>query len=209
MFNTYTREACIQSLQEARIAQKLGADRLEYCSRLDLDGLSPSIGEIEQAVKVIQIPIMVMIRPREGNFEYSAREFDTMKKEIEAFKEYKIKGFVFGINKGNEIDAYRTSILANLCDPFEVCFHKAIDYTKDPIQSVQCLNEIAQIRRILTSGGASTAKEGIPILKEMMKVARNDLSIMPAGKIRASNIAELHLHLDAKEYHGRSILMHY
>jgi copper homeostasis protein len=91
----------------------------------------------------------------------------------------------------------------------EVCFHKAIDEVEDPIKAVIQLNAIPTVTRILTSGQRPTAAEGVSILKAMMGVARPDLSIMPAGKVKASNIDELHQDLKAKEYHGRSILMHY
>ena len=35
-------EACVETLDEALLAQKKGAGRVEICSRLDLDGLTPN-----------------------------------------------------------------------------------------------------------------------------------------------------------------------
>lgn len=209
MSKSFLKEACIQTVQEARIAQKLGADRLEFCSRLDLDGLTPDFELVREASAFLKIPIMVMIRPREGDFQYSAQEFEQMKSEIQEFKKLKVQGFVFGITKEKAADIERTRILAELCAPYAVCFHKAIDVVEDPIKTVTDLSAIPEITRILTSGQADTAKNGIPILKEMIKAADGNLSIMPAGKVRASNIEELHEQLGAIEYHGRSIMMHY
>lgn len=209
MSETYLREACIDSLEEAIRAQRQGADRIEFCSRLDLDGLTPDFQEVGIASKDLSLPIMAMVRPRPGNFEYSRTEFDLMKKEVAYFKKLGVKGVVFGILRGREIDVERTKELAQLAAPMEVCFHKAIDEVDDPIIAVQKLNLIPEITRILTSGQRSTALEGIDTIKAMMSVARENLSIMPAGKVNGSNIAVLHKALNAKEYHGKSILVNY
>lgn len=209
MSKSYIKEACIETLEEAIAAQRLGADRIEYCSRLDLDGLTPNLQEIETATQKLYIPIMAMVRPRGGNFEYTAEEFDVMKKEVQILKDLGIKGVVFGILMGSEIDVERTRALAELAYPMEVCFHKAIDDVADPIKAVKQLNDIPEITRILTSGQKPTALEGLATLKAMIEVAREDLSIMPAGKVKGSNIDIIHKELNAKEYHGRSILMHY
>lgn len=209
MSKTYLREACIESLEEAKAAERLGADRIEFCSRLDLDGLTPDLKEVELATKELAIPIMAMVRPREGNFEYSEAEFETMKKEITIFKQLGVQGVVFGILQEREIDVERTKILAQLAAPMEVCFHKAIDEVSDPLDAVRQLNQIPEITRILTSGQKATAIEGFDTLKAMMAIARKDLSIMPAGKVKGSNIQAIHNELKALEYHGRSILVDY
>ena len=36
------KEVCVESLEDAVIAEKNGANRIELCGRLDLDGLTPS-----------------------------------------------------------------------------------------------------------------------------------------------------------------------
>ena len=209
MPNYIIQEACVQSLEEALVAQKLGANRLEYCSHLELDGLTPDITQFPKILSQIKIPIMVMIRPRAGNFEYSNEEFEEMKASIGNFKNFNIKGFVFGIVKDQQLDFERTKILAEFAAPFDVCIHKAIDEVDDIIAAVKGLNEIPEVTRILSSGKAKTAQEGIPVLKEMLSVARSSLSIMPAGRVKASNIQHLHDEINAQEYHGRSIMMNF
>jgi len=208
-FNVYLREACIESMDEAIAASRLGADRLEFCSNLEEDGLTPDFKEVKLTLEKIQTPIMVMIRPRAGNFEYSVDEFKEMKAEIEQFKTLDIKGVVFGLLSGQSIDYERTKELAELAYPLEVCFHKAIDEVDDPVAAIKLLNKIPEITRILTSGQKATAVEGLETLKLMMQAARKDLSIMPAGKVKGSNIDQIHQKLHAIEYHGRSILMDY
>ena len=76
------KEACVQTLDEALIAQQNGADRIELCSRLDLDGLTPSRDLIRSVKSKLTIPIKVMIRPRAGNFVYNNQEIEQMKNDI-------------------------------------------------------------------------------------------------------------------------------
>ena len=59
-------EACVETLEEAILAEKKGANRLELCSRLDLDGLTPNLNLTKKVMKKISIPIKVMIRERDG-----------------------------------------------------------------------------------------------------------------------------------------------
>jgi copper homeostasis protein len=61
-------EACVETLEEAIKAEENGACRLELCSRLDLDGLTPDIELTKQVLEKVSIPIKVMIRPRGGDF---------------------------------------------------------------------------------------------------------------------------------------------
>ncbi len=202
----YIREACIEHLSEALEAERKGADRIEFCSQLEWDGLSPNLEDVAKALSLLHIPISVMIRPRKGDFEYTQAEFITMKEEIIQCQKLGVHCVVFGITKATSADLVRTRILAELAEPMEVCFHKAIDLVEDLVQTTEELANIPQITRILTSGGMPTAEEGIPVLHKMMTVAEGRLSIMPAGKITPKNIDAIHLQLGAKEYHGRNIL---
>ena len=59
----------------------LGANRLEICKDLHLDGLTPKIDVVKKIINELSIPIKVMIRPRSGSFVYN--EFETLKMEQE------------------------------------------------------------------------------------------------------------------------------
>ena len=75
-----------------------GAVRLELCGNLGSGGgTTPSMG-LFRAVKRVarRVPIMVMIRPRVGDFVYSTLEMDVMLEDIRAFKQAGADGFVFG-----------------------------------------------------------------------------------------------------------------
>lgn len=209
MTQGYLREACVSTIEEAVAAERLGADRLEFCAHLEVDGLTPDYDEVKILLKSVEIPVVVIIRPRAGNFEYTDLEFEQMKKDIIRFKSLGIKGIVLGILQGQSIDVERTKILAELASPLDVCFHKAIDDVEDPIFAIEQLNTIPEITRVLSSGTKATVEEGLDILKKMVSAARKDLSIMPGGKVKGSNIDLIHKNLQVQEYHGRSILMNY
>ncbi|MCF8298337.1 MAG: hypothetical protein K9J13_12395 [Saprospiraceae bacterium] len=203
----YIKEACVETYEEAVKAESLGADRIELCSRLDLDGLTPERDLIKQLHKTLKIPIKVMVRPRAGNFIYSDSEINEMETTIKFCKKLGVFGVVFGIlNKKQELDIERIIHLSKLAKPMNVCIHKAIDETEDILKETLKLCNIAEVDAILTSGKAATAMEGSFLLQEMIKISKNKLTVIPAGKITNENIDQLHRLLKAKEYHGRRIV---
>ena len=76
------KEACIESYDEALIAEKAGAHRIELCSNINLDGITPKKELIKKIITSIKIPVRVMIRPRDGDFNYSEDELKLMEKDI-------------------------------------------------------------------------------------------------------------------------------
>ncbi len=201
------KEACVETLKEAVLAEKKGADRIELCSELSVGGLTPSPELMKKTCATLKIPVMVMIRPRAGNFIYSAEETDRMKNEIDLAKKAGAAGVVFGLlAPGNEIDIQNTRILAEYADPLPVTFHKAIDELNNPVEGVHLLKNIKGIRRILTSGGKATAHEGAGIIRKMNEAAGEKLIIIAAGKITAENVDKIRLLTGVKELHGKKIV---
>jgi len=183
VMNYYLKEACVESYDEAIEAAACGADRIELCSRLDLDGLTPDKSLIKLLQQTLEIPIKVMIRPREGDFNYSNSEISEMELAIELCKSIGVFGVVFGLlNSNKELDIENTAKLSKLSYPMNVCFHKAIDETNDIIKACKDLCKIPEVDAILTSGKALTAYKGKDVLKEMIQISENKLTIIPAGK---------------------------
>lgn len=200
-------EACVETLEDAILAEKNGANRIELCGDLTVGGITPDENLTSQCVETLSIPIMAMVRPRGGNFVYSKSEVEEMKCSIDFFKKIGVAGVVFGmLNEKNEVDIVLTKELAAYAKPLLVTFHKAIDDTPDPIKSIDQISQIPGIQRVLTSGGKATAKEGASILKEMQKAVAGKIIILAAGKVTKENLDAVHQYVGISEYHGKRIV---
>ncbi len=200
-------EACVETLEEALTAQNNGAHRIELCSDLAADGLTPSEDLTNACVKNLKIPVMAMVRPRGGNFVYAEEEIQQMEKEIKFFKRSGVAGVVLGLlTEGGNIDIENTSRLASLAAPLDVTFHKAIDYSSDIIKSFQQLNDIEGITRVLTSGGKDTAWNGREVLRQMQETPGRKIKIIAAGKVLPENREEIAEYTGVQELHGKRIV---
>ncbi|PID70974.1 MAG: copper homeostasis protein CutC [Flavobacteriales bacterium] len=181
-------EICAGNLQSALNASKAGANRIELCTELSIGGLTPSYGLLEQVTRQLQIPVHVLIRPRSGNFSYSDAEFEVIKTDILHCKEKNCAAVVSGIlTKENTIDISRTTELVQLAKPMKFIFHRAFDWVKNPIESLEQLIKIG-VNGILSSGGHKTAYGGIDELKKWHTYANHKMEIIPGGGINADNI---------------------
>lgn len=195
-------EVCIDTLQSARAAEAGGADRLELCGDLSVGGLTPSTEFALSVVQHVSIPIMMMVRPRAGNFVYSDADFEQMKQAVILAHKLKLQGVVFGILlSDNHIDVVRTSKLVALARPMEVTFHRAFDDSRDPFLALEQLESIG-IDRLLTSGQQSRAIEATALIKELISNSEDGLIIMPGSGINSSNVGIIHDIVQAREYHG-------
>lgn len=200
-------EACVESLEEAIAAEKRGANRVELCSELIQDGLTPSPELTRQCLQNLSIPVMAMVRSRGGNFVYSEDEIRQMETEIEFFKQAGVAGVVFGLlTPGNAVDLENTARLTKLAAPLNVTFHKAIDFTTNILNSFQELNSIDGITRVLTSGGKDTAWNGREILKQMQTLSGRRIKIIAAGKITPENSRQIAEFTGISEMHGKRIV---
>ncbi len=201
------KEACVETFEEAALAEQRGASRIELCSDLANDGLTPSAAVIQKTCSSLRIPVMVMIRPRAGNFVYTEKEIIQMKTEIRLAKQAGAAGVVFGLlTPENKIDEKNTRLLAEYAQPLSVTFHKAIDELADPVEGAKILSMVPGITRILTSGGKPTALEGLETIREMMEVSKNKITILVAGKVLDTNIEKIQQLTGAEEFHGRRIV---
>ena len=197
-------EICAESYEYALKAEKAGADRIELCKDLHLDGLTPDYESAKKTIDSLNIPVFILIRPREGDFIYSNEEFELMKRDIAKFKEMGCKGIVSGIlNNDNTIDIKRTKELVELSKPLDFTFHRAFDIVKNPLHSIENLIEIG-VDRVLTSGQKEKAIEGLELLKELKNIYQNRIIIMPGSGINKSNIVNFKIFSDIhgtlKEY---------
>ena len=176
-------EVCAESYEYALKAEKAGADRIELCKDLQLDGLTPDYESAKRTIDSLNIPVFVLIRPRKGDFIYSNEEFELMKSDVVKFKEMGCKGIVSGVlNDDKSIDIKRTKELVELSRPLEFTFHRAFDVVSDPFTEIEKLIEIG-VNRVLTSGQKNKAIDGLDLLEELKNISNNRIVIMPGSGI--------------------------
>tara|TARA_B110000116_G_scaffold5163_1_gene4586 strand:- start:487 stop:1128 length:642 start_codon:yes stop_codon:yes gene_type:complete len=201
------KEACVGKLEQAKMAEYYNADRVEICSRLDLDGLTPDRSTIEETIRSLSIPVKVMIRPKSDNFIYSDLEIIKMESDIEFCKGIGVNEVVFGmLNEENHIDIDLTQRLAKRAFPMNITFHKAIDHTGDIMLELKSLCKVKEITSILTSGGEDSAIDGQNMIKDIIHNFSPRFNIIVAGGISDQNFEMVHSSIDAKEYHGQNIV---
>ncbi|KAG2350759.1 hypothetical protein BDR05DRAFT_44198 [Suillus weaverae] len=192
-------EVCVDSIESALAAIEVGADRLELCSNLGLGGgTTPSLGLLKAIRKAAPaVPIMVMIRPRTGDFVYTDAEFDVMIEDIRCFRENDVQGVVFGVlTPEGDVDVARTQRLVLEALPLQVCFHRAFDMTRDARKAWHQLSKIDGLTRILTSGQGTTATSAnsLDVLKDLLDLAKcqdTRIEILPGSGINSSTIGAL------------------
>ena len=203
----FCREVCVDNIKDAMRAVDLGANRIEYCSKLNEEGLTPDIEDVKYLLKNINIPLRIMIRPHSKSFNYSETDISIMLRDISTFKKIDIDGIVIGcLNKDDEIDLKKINLLIEKARPLKVIFHKAIDITSDPLKSLKNLIKYSSIDGVLTSAGFKKAEDGVKLLKKMLDICPINFELIIAGKITSENINKINQKLSAKFYHGKKIV---
>lgn len=211
-------EVCVDSVAGVRIASAAGADRVELCSALELGGLTPSPGLIEAAVDaavearptgMAPLAVHVLIRCRPGDFCYAPDELAVMARDVAAAVAAGADGVVLGaLTPGGAVDAPALLRLAEHCRSGSlttaltsendavpaVTFHRAIDVAADPLAALSDLAALADrglhVQRVLSSGQAPSAAEGVPVLAAMVRAAEQlPLAVMAGAGIRPGNVA--------------------
>jgi copper homeostasis protein len=194
-------EVCAANLPSALAAQHAGAHRIELCTGLELGGLTPSLGLVRTAVQSLDIPVHVLIRPREGGFCYSDIEKDAIFRDIDLCFMCGVAGIVIGAtNARGELDWGLMAAFKKAARGMDITCHRVIDFAPDPLDALECLIEL-KYDRVLSSGQAATANEGRVLLKKMVESAQNRIAVMPGGGINEHNIAELAKFTGASEFH--------
>ena len=195
-------EVCAGNMASVEAAVQAGAERIELCRALDVDGLTPRLDVLRQVKERFpRLTVHVLIRPREGDFVYSASEVSAMVAAIEAALPW-ADGVVCGaLTADGEVDvaAMRLLLAAARGKPFT--FHRAYDVCRHPFKA---LDEIVALGcdRLLTSGQQATAMQGIPLLRQLRQQAGGRLVVMPGGGVNASNAGHIVDATGCHEIHG-------
>lgn len=202
-------EVCIDSIESAMAAKQGGADRLEVCSSLAVEGTTPSYGLVKRCVDHVRLPVMMMIRPHDGGFVCSDADIDSMLSDIEIGHSLGVQGFVFGVlTEERKVNVEKCRRLLTATGSRETTFHRAFDVVPNPIEAFDLIIEMG-FNRLLTSGQATDAEQGIPLIRQLCDRAKDGIVVLPGAGIDAENakaivdatgVNELHTaaHVEAK-----------
>ena len=195
-------ELCAETIDACLAAKEGGADRIELCSALSEGGLTPSHGLLRAAVELSELPVHVLIRPRGGDFIYSAAEIAVMHADIEHAKLCGASGVVLGIlHPDATVDSEATRAMVEIARPMEVTFHRAFDVTSSLPQALE--DVIASgCERVLTSGGERDVMVGAQSLAALVEQADGRIEIAVGGGLRIQNAASLSQLIGAQHFHG-------
>ncbi len=190
-------------MRSVEAAAQGGAERIELCSALSLDGLTPSMGMIRLVKERFpQLTLHVLIRPREGNFVYNELELSTMESDILLCKEAGADSVVVGaLTPEGDIDLAAMRRLMQAADGLPVTFHRAFDICRQPEEALEQIISLG-CRRILTSGQAATAEQGIALLHRLNQLSAGRIIIMPGGGVNAANAPTILQQTGCTEIHA-------
>ncbi len=184
-------EVCVDSIESAVAAKQGGADRLEVCSSLATEGGTPAYGLAKRCAEHVQLPVMMMIRPHDGGFVYSDDDIEVMLEDIEAGHTLGVYGFVFGaLTEQKEINVQQSERLLAAAKNRKTTFHRAFDVVPDPIKALDQIIELG-FDHLLTSGQATDAELGIPVIQKMCDRARGRITIIPGAGVDETNARKI------------------
>ncbi len=194
-------EVCVDDAAGLEAAISGGADRIELCSALSVGGLTPSTGLMELAANA-SIPVYAMIRPRTGDFVYSTSEIEIMSTDIDQVRECGLAGVVIGAsNPDGTLNLSQLDFLTAHAQGLGLSLHRAFDLVTDFRAAIDITVKLG-FERILTSGGANLAIEGIARLADCMEHAANNITIMPGGGVNVDTALALMQKLPLQEIHA-------
>lgn len=194
MTRTPAIEIAVQDPAGVRIAGAVGAARVELAQALPLGGLTPSPATIELAVEAarsVGVEVHVLIRPRAGGFHYDSDEIAVTERDVRRAIEAGADGVVIGaLDAEGALDLAAMARLRDAAGGASVTLHRAIDVTADPVSTLRAARDLG-LRRVLTSGGASVAIEGVETLRALVAEAGGAIEVMAGSGVDAASAAAL------------------
>ena len=185
-------ECCANSLQSAINGQIAGANRIELCRNLEVGGLTPNKEEITKALKILNIPTRILIRPRSGNFVFSKQELSQMISDINFCKAIGCEGIVIGtLNKDSSINIEQTKAMVKVAKPMHITFHRAFDEANNLEKNLEDVIACG-CDNLLTAGQSANVIDGISNLKKLIELANNRIQILAGSGVNYTNVEALY-----------------
>lgn len=142
-----------------------------------------------------------MLRPHSKSFVYDENDKTVILNDLKELVETKADGIVFGaLNEDGNIDEELLKDVINNKGQLGLVFHRAIDKSKDVINSTNILLNY-DVERILTSGGFDTVIEGYEIINQMVELTKNKITILAGAGLNPNNVKEFLSKTNVKEVH--------
>lgn len=210
------KEACVENFTDIPKLIHRGANRIELCDNLAAGGTTVSEGVLKASLAYCQplaIPVMAIIRPREGNFFYTDTEKNIMRHDIAWALAAGVDGLVIGaLTHDLVLDRPFLEEVQQLAGQYgaELTFHMAFDELSQETQ-ISALTELHALgfSRILTHGGPKSQDilASTPRLQVLMDAAPAGLIILPGGGLTKDNLPKLQSNLpQLSEAHGTQIV---
>ncbi|MCQ2011152.1 copper homeostasis protein CutC [Sporolactobacillus sp. STSJ-5] len=207
------KEFCAENFTQIPAAIDHGADRIELCDNLAVGGTTVSYGVMAHSVQYCHsrnVPVMVMIRPRGGNFVYKDFEIQMMRADIKQARLLKADGIVVGcLTEQNQLNTAATAKLIEAATDLEITFHMAFDQLS-PENQLSAIDWLAEhhVKRILTHGGSMNEpiERHFGYLQRLIQYAAGQLILLPGGGISSQNAASVSKNLNVQEVHGTRIV---
>ena len=187
----------VAALAAASAALEGGAKRIECCRDMQHGGLTPDLSILQEIIDGVggKMEIVVMIRPREGDFQFSRPERLTMLTQAQDIIAMGVDGIVFGSVIDGQVDEVLCEEMALYAsyNGVKSTFHRAFDALSDPLAALEFLSE-AHFQRILTSGtpwgSNQSAEAGIENLNAYA-IEAPSMEVVIGGGVRAQNVSSL------------------
>ncbi len=195
------KEVCCSTLEAVRQAHATGKQRVELCAALEVGGVTPSMGMVQQALEV-GIPVNVLVRLRSGDFVYSPEEVAAMCSDIRQLAAMGVNAVVIGaLTPEGDIDLEATRRMVDAAQGVQITFHRAFDECRHPMQALEQIIQLG-CHRILTSGQAVTAPEGAALIRQLVEQAAGRIIILAGSGVTPENAPRLVEQTGVSEVHG-------
>jgi copper homeostasis protein len=205
-YSTITLEVIATSLEDAVAAEQGGADRLELVTDLSRDGMTPSLGLLDDVLARVRIPVRVMLRETEPHEVADVAMQQTILQGGRQLAGRPVDGIVCGFLRGGEVDVAFMADVAAACGSHRLTFHRAFDAAADPLRALSDLARIPQIDRVLSSGGDGAWEERTVRLEAWARLAAPGITLIVGGGVTEALLTSIAAWPGLREVHvGRAV----